>query len=83
MMTRHRPLLMSCRRLLISRPKSPDTTPPVLDVNRITIEAEPTNPAAPNGETQVDITFRVKDNISGYSSTDMFLRDPQGVEHFF
>ena len=63
--------------------KNPDTTPPVLDINQITIEAEPINPAAPNGETQVDITFRVKDNISGYSSTDMLLRDPQGVEHFF
>ena len=63
--------------------KNPDTTPPILDLNQITIEAEPTNPAAPNGETQVDITFRVKDNISGYSSTDMLLRDPQGVEHFF
>ena len=63
--------------------KNPDTTPPVLDVNRITIEAEPTNPAAPNGETKVNITFRVKDNISGYRSTDMLLRDPQGVEHFF
>ncbi len=63
--------------------KNPDTTPPVLDVNRITIEAEPTNPAAPNGETKVYITFRVKDNISGYRSTDMLLRDPQGVEHFF
>ncbi len=63
--------------------KNPDTTPPELDVNRITIEAEPTNLAAPNGETKVDITFRVKDNISGYRSTDMLLRDPQGVEHFF
>ena len=63
--------------------KNPDTTPPVLDLNRITIEAEPTNPAAPNGETRVDITFRVKDNISGYRSTDMLLRDPQGVEHRF
>ena len=63
--------------------KNPDTTPPVLDLNQITIEAEPTNPAAPNGETRVDITFRVKDNISGYRSTDMHLRDPQGVEHFF
>ena len=40
-------------------------------------------PEAPNGETQVDITFRIKDNISGYRSTDMLLRDPQGVTHFF
>ena len=62
---------------------NPDTIPPELDVNRITIEAEPTNRAAPNGETRVDITFRVKDNISGYKDTAMLLRDPQGVEHYF
>ena len=62
---------------------NPDTVPPELDLNRITIQAEPTNPEAPNGETQVDIIFRTKDNISGYRSTNMYLRDPQGVEHFF
>ncbi|RKU16871.1 hypothetical protein C6500_16740 [Candidatus Poribacteria bacterium] len=62
---------------------NPDSTPPVLDLNRITIKAKPTQPAAPNGETRVDITFRIKDNISGYASTDMLLRDPQGVTHFF
>ena len=61
--------------------KNPDTKPPVLDLNRITLFAEPTNPTAPNGETKVDITFRVKDDISGYRSTDLLLRDPQGVEH--
>ena len=62
---------------------NPDSTPPVLDLNRITIKAEPTQPKAPNGETRVDLIFRVKDNISGYASTDMLLRDPQGVMHFF
>ena len=62
---------------------NPDDTPPVLDLNQITIQAEPTNPEAPNGETRVDITFRIKDNISGYRSTDMYLRDPNGVMHFF
>lgn len=62
---------------------NPDTTPPVLDLNQITIQAEPTNPETPNGETKVDVTFRAKDNISGYRSTDMLLRDPQGIEHFF
>ena len=62
---------------------NPDSTPPVLDLNRITIQAEPTNLEAPNGETQVDITFRIKDDISGYNSTDLFLRDPQGGTHFF
>ena len=62
---------------------NPDTQPPVLDLNRITINAKPTNPEAPNGETQVDITFRIKDNISGHAKTEMLLRDPQGVTHFF
>ena len=62
---------------------NPDDVPPVLDLNQITIQAEPTNPEAPNGETQVDISFRVKDNISGYHSTGMNLRDPNGVMHFF
>ena len=62
---------------------SPDSTQPVLDINRITIQAEPTQPHAPNGETRVDIIFKIKDNISGYASTDMLLRDPQGGTHFF
>ena len=62
---------------------NPDTIPPVLDLNQITIQAEPTNQQAPNGETKVDITFRIKDNISGYSKTAMYLRDPNGVRHHF
>ena len=62
---------------------NPDTIPPVLDLNQITIRAKPTHPEAPNGETQVDITFRIKDNISGYSKTGMYLRDPNGVRHHF
>ena len=62
---------------------NPDDTPPVLDLNQITIQAEPTNPEAPNGETQVDITFKVKDDISGYRATDIYLRDPNGVRHNF
>ena len=62
---------------------NPDIDPPVLDLNRITVNAEPTQPHAPNGETRVDIRFRVKDHISGYAKTDMRLRDPQGVTHFF
>ena len=63
--------------------KTPDLEPPVLDVNRITIKAEPTIPEAPNGETIVDISFRIKDNISGYEISSMNLRDPQGVMHHF
>ena len=61
----------------------PDITPPELDVNRITIQAEPTRPEDPDGETQVDITFRIRDNISGYRRSSLYLRDPQGVEHHF
>ena len=64
------------------RTTRPDTEPPTLDLNNITVDAEPTNPSAPNGETRVNITFRVKDNISGYKSNAMYLRDPQGVEHW-
>ena len=63
--------------------KTPDLEPPVLDVNRITIKAEPTIPEAPNGETIVDISFRVKDNISGYEISSLNLRDPQGIMHHF
>ena len=62
---------------------NPDSTPPVLDLNRITVKAEPTKPEAPDGETAVDINFRIKDDISGYSKTNIYLRDPHGVEHFF
>ena len=62
---------------------NPDVNLPVLDLNRITIQAEPTQPETPNGETRVDIAFQVKDDISGYAKTDIRLRDPQGVTHFF
>ncbi len=63
--------------------KTPDLEPPVLDVNRIAIKAEPTIPEAPNGETIVDISFRIKDNISGYDISRLNLRDPQGLMHGF
>ena len=63
--------------------KNPDFTPPVLDLNNITITAEPTRPADPNGETNVFITFKVKDDISGYHDSNILLRDPQGVVHSY
>ena len=62
---------------------TPDIEPPVLDINNITIKAKPTIPEAPNGETIVDITFRIKDNISGYEISSMRLRGPHGVTHHF
>ena len=61
--------------------KNPDFTPPVLDINNVTIKAEPTRPDDPNGETNVHITFKIKDNISGYRESNIFLQDPQGVMH--
>ena len=57
---------------------NPDAVPPVLDVNNITITAVPTRPNNPNGETKVDITFQVKDNLSGYQRASLYLRDPHG-----
>ena len=62
---------------------NPDSTPPELDLNQITINAEPTRPEDPNGETNVDITFRVRDDISGYYFSVLSLRDPQGVSYHF
>ena len=61
----------------------PDAIPPELNLNTITVSAEPTNPEAPNGETRVEITFQARDNIAGYSSSRLHLRDPQGVRHGF
>ena len=57
---------------------TPDYQPPTLDLNRITINATPTNPEFPDGKTNVDISFYVKDNISGYVSCELHLRDPNG-----
>ncbi len=63
--------------------KNPDFNPPVLDVNRISVDAKPTIPEAPNGETIVTIIFFIKDNISGYEIGSMRLRDPNGVTHHY
>lgn len=62
---------------------NPDNAPVVLDLNNIKIKAEPTRPEDPNGETIVNISFRVKDNISGYWKADLRLRDPLGSIHQF
>jgi len=64
------------------RTASPDTEPPELDLNRMSIDAEPTNPEQPNGETIVRFSFRVRDNISGYMDGAIVLRDPQGISHY-
>ncbi len=59
--------------------ENPDTTPPEIDLNQLSVTAVPTNPQSPNGETVVEFTFRVRDDISGYRLGDYILRDPQGM----
>ena len=61
---------------------TPDFQPATLDLNRITISATPTNPEAPDGETIVDISFYIKDNISGYDHSGLHLRDPNGGVYY-
>ena len=64
----------------------PDYIAPEIDVNNITIIAEPTNPEAPNGETRVDISVIARDlsdhegQEAGIASVSLQLRDPQGKE---
>ena len=63
--------------------KTPDTTPPTLDVNRITVDAEPANPVNPNGETFVTVEYYVKDDISGFEIGHIAIRDPLGGERSY
>ena len=64
----------------------PDYKKPEIDINNINITAEPTNPQAPDGETQVDITMLARDisDFPGYEAgvyaIDIRLRDPLGNE---
>ena len=46
----------------IWKPPYPDLLPPVVDLNGFLIEASPTSPDAPNGETLVEFTLSVQDN---------------------
>ena len=61
---------------------NPDTQPPEIDVNRIYVDAEPTNPDNPNGETHVTITYYIRDDNSGIFDTGVTIRDPQGGSRF-
>ncbi|MDE6417366.1 MAG: Ig-like domain-containing protein [Duncaniella sp.] len=60
----------------------PDTTYPEIDLQRITVYAEPTHPEAPDGETLVTISFYARDDKSGFDKCSYTLRDPQGTDHF-
>ena len=60
----------------------PDTQPPDLDLNNITVRAAPTNPSAPNGETVVNIDYWARDDKAGLGTVSYRLLDPQGTSHF-
>ena len=66
--------------------KYPDIVKPEIDLNNITVVAEPTNPQAPNGETRVDINFNARDlsDFPGYEAgvyiVNLTLRDPKGMK---
>ena len=65
----------------------PDSLKPEIDINNITISAEPTNPSAPNGETRVNISILARDlsefegREAGISGVSFTLRDPLGGIH--
>lgn len=61
----------------------PDYEHPEVDLNRLYVHAEPTYPDTPDGETLVNVTYYVRDNISGMSTSGITLRDPQGVNHLY
>ncbi len=62
---------------------NPDLQGPEVNVNEIYVRARPTNPRLPDGETYVTITFDVCDNTSGFEHGAVYLRDPQGKEHYY
>ena len=62
---------------------NPDTDYPYLDTKNISITANPTNPAEPNGETNIKIVYYAKDDKSGLGHVSYILRDPQGILHNF
>ncbi len=77
----------SLRDSIYFKTKYPDMKPPVLDLNDIQIQATPTNPTSPNGETLFEMWLWIKDEsdfpgkASGFTHGSYTLRDPQGLEH--
>ena len=60
---------------------NPDTEAPEIDLNRITVYAEPVNKVTPDGETLVTITYYARDDKSGLNGVGLALLDPQGLLH--
>ena len=67
----------------------PDLLHPVVDLNSFSVEATPSNPDAPNGETLVEFTLAVQDTsefdefTSGVQHITYTLRNPLGEEFHF
>jgi len=59
----------------------PDSAAPEVNTDAITVTAAPTNPNAPNGETQVTIAYEARDDKSGLGKVSYRLLDPQGGSH--
>ncbi len=57
---------------------SPDFVKPSLDVSAISITAVPTVPRAPNGETDVTIRYRARDDNAGLGLVSYTLLKPNG-----
>lgn len=64
-------------------PSNRDNQAPQLNLNNISISATPINPEAPNGETLVDMSIKVKDDKSGTGHISFRLEDPTGKTHHF
>jgi uncharacterized repeat protein (TIGR02543 family) len=75
------PLDQPIQRVFIETP-NPDTQAPEIDLNRMFVFAEPTNPESPDGETLVTIHYYARDDKSGLGTVNYILRDPQGINHF-
>jgi hypothetical protein len=64
----------------------PDIIKPEIDLNNISVQAEPTNPEAPNGETRVDINFNARDlsdfpgHEAGVYIVNLILQNPEGKQ---
>ena len=67
----------------------PDLLPPVVDLNSFNVQATPSNPDAPNGETLVEFTLAVQDTsafddfTSGVKHITYTVRNPVGEEFHF